>query len=537
MGLCGSVYNINREKRNIKMYRINEVKIEGSNLNEIDKNIFDVSPSICKIILPKLKGSGFLIKIKKWNGEELYFLMTCEHVITKEIVKSKTNVKILYDYELKEINIELDKNKRFIKYFTEMDIDIIIIQILSEDNIDEKYFLSPYMGNISSFLEGNSIFIMQFPLGGNLGYSRGKITRIEDYQLTYNASTEFGSSGSPIFLKNSTEVIGIHKQGNSKDEENYGNFLYPIIEIIKSNNKTEYKEIEDIVKYKKENNEKYIYKNGEYYIGEWQNGQRHGKGALYYKNDKIKYEGDFIKNKFEGDGKYIWEDGEYYIGQFLDGLKEGKGILYYASGKIKYEGDFIKDKFEGNGKYFYENGEYYIGHFLNGQRHGKGTLYYKNKKVKYEGDFNEDKQEGNGKFIWEDGEYYIGQFLNCRSNGKGIEYYKNGKIKYEGDFIKDKHSGYGKYTWEDGEYYIGQYFKGKRQGKGTLYYKNGHIKYEGDFIKDKFEGKGIYYFENGDYYIGEWINDQRNGKGTLYYKNGNIKYEGDFINGEYKKPN
>jgi hypothetical protein len=73
MGLCGSVYNINREKRNIKMYRINEVKIEGSNLNEIDKNIFDVSPSICKIILPKLKGSGFLNKNKKMEWRRIIF--------------------------------------------------------------------------------------------------------------------------------------------------------------------------------------------------------------------------------------------------------------------------------------------------------------------------------------------------------------------------------------------------------------------------------------------------------------------------------
>jgi len=62
--------------------------------------------------------------------------MTNEHVITKEAVKSKNNVQILYDYESKEIKIELDKDKRFIKDFTDMKIDIIIIQILKEDNID-----------------------------------------------------------------------------------------------------------------------------------------------------------------------------------------------------------------------------------------------------------------------------------------------------------------------------------------------------------------------------------------------------------------
>ena len=79
-----------------------------------------------------------------------------------------------------------------------MKIHIIIIQILKEDNIDEKYFLSPYIGDISTFLKGKIIFITQFARGENLGYSRGEITIIEDYELTYNAITDFGSLGSPI---------------------------------------------------------------------------------------------------------------------------------------------------------------------------------------------------------------------------------------------------------------------------------------------------------------------------------------------------
>jgi len=89
MGVCGSNYNINRENRYNKIYRKNEVKIRGSILNEIDKNINDVSPSVCKIKISKRKGTGFLIKIKKWNGENLYFLMTNEHVISNKIVESK----------------------------------------------------------------------------------------------------------------------------------------------------------------------------------------------------------------------------------------------------------------------------------------------------------------------------------------------------------------------------------------------------------------------------------------------------------------
>jgi len=91
-----------------------------------------------------------------------------------------------------------------------------------------------------------------------------------------------------------------------------------------------------------------IYENGEYYIGEWLNNLKHGKGTYYYKNGNIKYEGDFIKNKFEGNGKYIYENGEYYIGQWLNDQIHGKGTYYYKNGKIKYEGVFIKNQLEEN---------------------------------------------------------------------------------------------------------------------------------------------------------------------------------------------
>ena len=62
----------------------------------------------------------------------------------------------------------------------------------------------------------------------------------------------------------------------------------------------------------------------------------------------------------EGKGKFIEENGNYYIGEFKKGLKHGKGIEYIKKGKIIYKGDFINDKKEGKGKFIYDDGYYYI---------------------------------------------------------------------------------------------------------------------------------------------------------------------------------
>ena len=59
------------------------------------------------------------------------------------------------------------------------------------------------------------------------------------------------------------------------------------------------------------------------------------------------YDGDYVKGKFEGYGRFNYLNGEYYIGQWSQDQKHGKGILYNANGTIKYDGLFFNDKFEG----------------------------------------------------------------------------------------------------------------------------------------------------------------------------------------------
>ena len=228
------VYGAESKKINKMNERINEVEIKDSELKPLDKNINKVSPSVCKIIINKYNGSGFFIKLNI-NDNILLCLMTNEHVIKKEMVENKENIEIKYDYESKGIKIKLDKTKRIIKDFIDIKIDAIIVEILPEDNIGINYFLEPEI-NINNDIINKPIFIPQYPAGNKFCYSTGFIKKINNIEIVHNSSTICGSSGSPIFLENSIKVICIHKQGNINKKENYGNFIYPIIQELQKNN-------------------------------------------------------------------------------------------------------------------------------------------------------------------------------------------------------------------------------------------------------------------------------------------------------------
>ena len=413
--------------------RINEGLIHGSVIGDIDANFYRVSRSVCKIITEVQTGSGFFLKYSIDN-KYFYCLMTNEHIITNDLIKYKKKITVYYDNEFKNININLNKEERYIQNFQEIDenLDIAVVQILPKDNIHKNYFLLPEL-EINNFdeLKTRDIYIPQYFLGENLTTSSGKIKGINNNEFTHLASTTKGSSGSPILLKGSINVFGIHKQGTSNGQHNYGNFIYPALDKIKeylqNKNKTGSNLKKSIIKIE--------YDNGEYYIGDLINDIPNGKGIMYYSNNTIKYEGDFKKGKFEGNGKLIFEDGQSYVGEFLDGIKSGKGTEYYKNGTVKYEGSFINDKYEGEGKLIWENGEFYIGKFKDGAMDGKGIEYYKDGNIKYDGNFIKGVYDGDGKYIYKNGNYYIGEWKEGKKHGKGIKFDKDGNVILEGKFI------------------------------------------------------------------------------------------------------
>jgi hypothetical protein len=191
---------------NIKNNRINECIIEASlPLENVDRIISKVSRSICKIKIETsfrtFKGTGFLLAFRIAQ-EKFYCLVSNEHVINKKLLNSDINIHISYDSEFRSAYINLNKNKRYMKSFKDIGLDITIVEILDEDNISKDYYLYPEIEEwINNKLINNSIYIPQYPGGKGLMNAKGIIKEINKYEFTHLASTLRIIRKSNIFRK------------------------------------------------------------------------------------------------------------------------------------------------------------------------------------------------------------------------------------------------------------------------------------------------------------------------------------------------
>ena len=542
---------------------VNQHHMEGSNLSPISA-LMAVARSVCTIYYydengDQVGGSGFFIKLEtNDDNKPLRCLMSNEHVITKEIINLNKTIDVYYDDQRGKIKIKLDKNERMIRDFRYLGIDATIVEILEKDRVQNDLFLLPYIAFNEGYqeLKDKDIYIVQYPAGRGLSYSEGKIFEIDEmtYQIMHKSSTKGGSSGSPICLKGSKHIIGIHKQGSKNF--NCGNFIKPIVDSIKRglnygvttyNDATYEGEYMDKIS---EGKGKITYKNKEYYIGNWRYYKKNGKGVLFYKDDKIKYTGDFVEDYYEGFGKYIESKGNYYVGNFLYGVKFGEG-KEYKNDVLVYEGMFANDKYEGEGKYYLSNSNItYIGHFENGLMNGKGKIY-KNGEFIFEGNFKDDRFAENSKISLFNGKYIFCQYNN-EFKGTGKIFNKDGTLEYEGDIVKFQKHGKGILYMEDG-IYKGEFKDNMKDGEGTIYDLNGNIIFEGNFKNNELQGEQNIQLKNGDKFEGQIINgkkegygiftskgsryegfyvdNKRNGYGKLYIDNEDLPfYEGNFVN-------
>lgn len=168
-------------------------------------------------------GTGFLIKLSFPSIKKpFYGIITNNHVLDSDFIKNNKKFKIYFPEDDSE-SIE-DRSSYIIKcdedcfVFTSELIDVTFIQ-LHEGYVNnpEFEFFNPYNG---VFDEEDPIYIFQYP-NGKLSFADGFIVKSSSFNYFHNASTDEGSSGSPILNKN-MEVIGIHKA--NQETQNEGNF-------------------------------------------------------------------------------------------------------------------------------------------------------------------------------------------------------------------------------------------------------------------------------------------------------------------------
>ena len=71
-------------------------------------------------------------------------------------------------------------------------------------------------------MKDNDIFILQFPNGNDLSFSYGQIKSLMDNKIIHTASTDNGSSGSPIIRRSKdNNIIGLHYGGVKRNKTEY----------------------------------------------------------------------------------------------------------------------------------------------------------------------------------------------------------------------------------------------------------------------------------------------------------------------------
>ena len=200
----------------------------------------------CQIILNGGNyGSGFFCRIPFTKNDNLLLnvLLTCEHVLTQDIIFSNNEIKIKVGDTVKNISL---KNR---KKWSNKEMDYSCIEIIEEDEINDFYNLDDiilnknYSNKIYIDNKMNHIYVFGI-MQKKRGHSSGLIRKIQNFFFIHDCNTYKGTSGGVIVNKINNCVVGLHK-GEFETEDkrfknlalNVGVFIKDIIEDIKSSSK------------------------------------------------------------------------------------------------------------------------------------------------------------------------------------------------------------------------------------------------------------------------------------------------------------
>ena len=181
------------------------------------------------------------MEINKDNIPIKKALFTCNHVLNENYLTSKNKIEIKNKSSINHINLkkselytlehykkeENNLNKR--KIITDTFLDYTCIELFDNDFDNNIELFDIYKDELKI---NKDIFILQHPKGEDiLSYSLGQILKIQNSIIYHLASTEQGSSGSPLLNREDFSVIGIHF-GGVKNNFNVARDIKSIIDDI-----------------------------------------------------------------------------------------------------------------------------------------------------------------------------------------------------------------------------------------------------------------------------------------------------------------
>lgn len=180
--------------------------------------------------------TGFLMSITI-NHKKYKSLITNALLITEEDILNKItiNVYIGPKNQYQKIKIKLDRNRRYIQSFSKTEIDAILIEIISKDNVaNNKYLIPDYSYKKGYYIYENTFFYLAgYPEeSSDRCISTGKILSINSNSFSHTLSKTKITNGSPI-CNEKCEVIGINTSPDSINKCGHsGNFIGKIIDYL-----------------------------------------------------------------------------------------------------------------------------------------------------------------------------------------------------------------------------------------------------------------------------------------------------------------
>ena len=274
------------------------------------------------------------------------------------------------------------------------------------------------------------------------------------------------------------------------------------------------------------------------YKGGMSQGLFHGHGVLKTgKNLQYKYVGQFQDGVKHGQGKFYLPDDKVYSTTWTQGLKNGRFFL--ETPQSVSEGIFEDDVIVGEITTKFKNGDVYVGGCYNFYREGKGRMVWVSHDTlkAYEGDFSKNMMHGQGTLELKNGTIYKGRMAKNKMSGFGVLETKH--FVAQGEFRESRPSGTFSVHFKTGAKYLGRFDNFQRNGFGKICYtfyieeradlNRSEISIAGRFLRDE-EEEEVIVTEVEQVYEGYWKNGKKHGKGKMVI--GDTTYEGIWVDGK-----